>query len=104
MSSFVPSLQGRYCNLFAFDSERRLHLSRVPTFVLEAPPFTMSAFFPHVNRAALKKFAAAAAAAEHPHKGNARTSKKANPRITSCEDVIWGGEKVRTCRALYATR
>jgi hypothetical protein len=56
----------------------------------------MSTAFPHVNLAALKKFAAAAAAAEHPSIDNTRKLEKASPHITSCEDVVWGGEKVRT--------
>jgi hypothetical protein len=56
----------------------------------------MSTSFPHVNITALKKFAIATAAAEHPSRGNARKSEKVNPQIVSCEDVIWGGEKVRT--------
>jgi hypothetical protein len=58
----------------------------------------MSTSFPHVNLAALKKFAATTAAAEHPSKGNSTKSKKANPQITSCEDVVWAGEKVRHTR------
>jgi hypothetical protein len=56
----------------------------------------MSTLFPHVNLPALKKFAAATVADEHPLKGNARKLQKVNPEIAGCEDIVWAGEKVRT--------
>lgn len=56
----------------------------------------MSTFFPHVNINALKKFAAATAAAEHPAKATGRRApKKLSPVVAGVEDVIWAGEKVR---------
>jgi hypothetical protein len=60
----------------------------------------MSASFPYVNIGALKKFAAATAAADHPPcRGNGGKSMKAKPQITGCEDIVWAGEKVslHTC-------
>lgn len=55
----------------------------------------MSAFFPHVNLVALKKFAAAAAAAEHPSRSSGRNPKKVDPQVASCKDMVWAGERVR---------
>lgn len=54
----------------------------------------MSAFFPHVNLNALKKFAAVTAAAEHPSRSSGRNPRKVNPQVASCEDIEWAGEKV----------
>jgi hypothetical protein len=61
----------------------------------------MSVAFPHINLTALQIFAVATAAAEHPSRGNVRKSKQATPRVTSCEDVVWGGEKVRDTPHVY---
>jgi hypothetical protein len=55
----------------------------------------MSTSFPHVNLAALKEFAAATAVAEHSSKDNTKKLKNATPEVVTCEDVVWGGEKVR---------
>ena len=76
----------------------------------------MSEHFPDIDIDALKKFAAAAAAAEHAYrvsrnaplgktagttsrsaKGKARVADKATiyPRVTRCTDVVWVGEWVR---------
>lgn len=56
----------------------------------------MSTLFPHVDINALKKFAAAAAAAEHPVRATGRrTPQKLSPVVASIEDVKWAGEKVR---------
>jgi len=56
----------------------------------------MSTFFPHVNINALKRFAVATAAAEHPPRATGRRPpKKLSPVVASVEDVKWAGEKVR---------
>ncbi|KAI0065829.1 hypothetical protein BV25DRAFT_1598435 [Artomyces pyxidatus] len=71
----------------------------------------MSAYFPHVDLPALKKFAAAAAAAEHASrvsrnanggkkntkgKGKARVQEKTGPypSVVGCEDTVWAGEEM----------
>lgn len=54
----------------------------------------MTTFFPHVNLTALKKFAATTAEHEHPYGRGGRKSKKPVATVTSCEDIVWAGEKV----------
>ncbi|KAH7930716.1 hypothetical protein BV22DRAFT_1028166 [Leucogyrophana mollusca] len=60
----------------------------------------MSTFYPHVNLPALKKFAIATAAAEHPARttttggGARRLIAKPKPEVSSVEDVVWAGEKM----------
>ncbi|OAX44014.1 hypothetical protein K503DRAFT_852898 [Rhizopogon vinicolor AM-OR11-026] len=55
----------------------------------------MSTFFPHVNINALKRFAVATAAAEHPPRATGRRPpKKLSPVVASVEDVKWAGEKM----------
>ncbi|KAG2155003.1 uncharacterized protein EDB93DRAFT_1266218 [Suillus bovinus] len=56
----------------------------------------MSTFFPQVNIPALKKFAATAAAKQHPVKATNKRRPKVipTPVVASIEDVNWAGEKM----------